>query len=197
MKTLLVLIFLGFIIHAGFSQSIEHSLSLDERGKYIYYEVVDSIQVPGDTLIKRAKAFFNSNFSAHVSQEKSAGEVSFQTQGKFQIKKGILVLSHPQGEINYQFISEFKDSKYRFWLTDFIFRPYKRDRYGNFVPDGSLYIQLETYPGKLNEEAWKNNITAAGQQAYLLAENFKKFLSKSSASSIQNKKPSAIIGSKW
>ncbi len=197
MKIFLLLLILIFKLNSGFSQSTERSLSLDERGKYIYYEIVDSAQLPRDTLILRTKTFFKSNFNKHHSEEKPSGEVSFKTDGKFQINKGVLVLSHPQGEINYKFYTEFKNSKYRFWLTDFIYRPYKRDRYGNFVPDGNFFSKLEDNPGKLNEEAWKNNIDAAGEQAFLLAESFKKFLSKNSIVIPPKEKPSTIINTNW
>lgn len=64
------------------------------------------------------------------------------------------MLAHPTGEISYRLQAEVKDEKYRFWFTDFNFIPYKKDRYGNFVPSTSFGVPLENTPSKQEQELW-------------------------------------------
>jgi hypothetical protein len=166
-------LFLFFFVFPSlaFAQAFQHSdeMPRDERGKYIHYEVVENRTVPTDSLKARAIAFIALKKMKSVRND-SSGIVA---AGQFIIIKTALMLAHPSGELQYNFTFEMKEQKYRFWLTDFLFIPYKRDRYGNFVPSNPIGKALEDNPGKLNAGEWASYVDAARKQSAVFASQFK------------------------
>lgn len=144
----------------------------DERGKYIYYELVEKSPIPADSLNYRALQFLKHKKLTLVKQ----GAAVLGGSGKMVINKTAFVLTHPSGEVVYNFAFEIKEGKYRFWLTDFVFIPYKRDRYSNFVPSTLKGIPLENNPGKLNAGEWASYVDAVGNHASIFADEFKNYL---------------------
>lgn len=188
MMKLLVLVIFSFFTAVGFAQ--EKPLSTDDRGKLIFYEVVDLKGVHRDSLIARATTFFNKSKKA-LKIGSALGDSSIQATGKLIINKTALVLSRPSGEILYNFYVETKNDKYRFWLTDFNFIPYQRDRYGNFVASTTVGIPLENTPGKLNAAEWSGYIKAATREINVLAGRFKDAMMKKIAA-MPVAKPAAV-----
>lgn len=171
MKFLPVFGFL-FFLGLGCSFAQDNSLPYDERGKLIYYEVVELKDMAKDTLIRRANDFLvrdTRNFKLKPAKADSL----LQADARLVIHKTALVLTRPSGEVKYNFYVEATRGKYRFWLTDFVFIPYQRDRYGNFVAATTVETPLESKPGKLNAAEWKGYINATGKEARLLAARFK------------------------
>lgn len=169
MKTLTLAILL-FFSAACFAQ--EKPLSNDDRGKLIYYEVVTVKDASKDSLNARATGFFKKS-SKSLKLKSQESDSVFQAEGKLIINKTAMVLSRPSGEVLYNFYAEIRDGKYRFWLTDFNFIPYQRDRYGNFVPSTSVGTPLETRPGKLNAAEWAGYLKATTSAANVFAKRFK------------------------
>jgi len=150
------------------------TLPLDEQGKMIYYEVVTQQHISVDSLKARAFHFFKISGKADdLKLKASSNDSTMVANGKFVINKTTLVMSHPSGEINYQFWVELKAGKYRFWLTDFNFIPYQRDRYGNFVASTSIGIALETAPTKALTNTWKEYQAQTAKSAKAIAVKFK------------------------
>lgn len=177
---------------AQITDSVE-SMPLDERGKYIQYQVVEVKDQPADTLIKRAAAFLQMKRLSAIVVQPSLLHAS----GKFLISKTAFVLSRPSGEVYYHFTFEIKEGKYRFWLTDFEFIPYKRDRYANYVPATVKKVPLETEPGKLNKAEWDSYIAAAGKQAAAFSADFKAFLAAKPKAVVQPKPKTTISTKSW
>ena len=152
----------------------ENVLPVDERGKFIYYEVVNT-KTPKDSLKIRTINYLkkqNKDLKYKITQ----GDTAFIASGKLIINKTLLVMSHPSGEILYNFQVEVRDGKYRFWLTDFNFIPYQRDRYGNFVASTTIGTPLENDPGKLNAAQWKEYQVQTTKYAKELAGKFKVYM---------------------
>ena len=168
----LLFMLISFAADAQTDKSAE-DMPKDERGKFIHYEVVDKSPASADSLKYRALTFFKKNKLTGIDQK----EDQVQANGKTVINKTAFVLTHPSGEVRYNFAFEVKEGKYRFWLTDFLFVPYKRDRYGNFVASTTKGIPLENDPGKLNAGEWSSYIDAADKHANTIAAEFKDYLS--------------------
>lgn len=194
MKFLLGWSFLLLFGLNGFAQ--EKPLPLDERGKLIYYEVVEMKDVPADSLIARANHFFDIH-AKRIKLKSPAADTLLQAEGKMIINKTALVLTRPSGEVKYNFYVGIRDGKYRFWLTDFVFIPYQRDRYGNFVAATTVGTPLENKPGKLNAAEWKGYVNAAGKEAKLLADRFKLTMTGSVSGNAPAKAPERISTKKW
>lgn len=169
MKVLTLAILL-FFTNASFAQ--EKPLSNDDRGKLIYYEVVAVKDISKDSLSTRAARFFKKS-SKLLKLKSQDGDSVFRAEGKLIINKTALVLSRPSGEVLYNFYVEVREGKYRFWLTDFNFIPYQRDRYGNFVASTTIGTPLETKPGRLNAAEWAGYQKATTSAANVFAGRFK------------------------
>lgn len=176
--SLLIAFFIGISVHA-FGQD-EKNLPLDERGKLTYYELVDAHGLSKGTLQTRFANFLNKK-NAPAKFVSIEGDSAVVGAGKFVISKTVLVMSHPSGEILFNFHAEARPGKYRFWLTDFNFIPYQRDRYGNFVAATSVGRPLEENTGKLNAAQWKEYQVQTAAFAKNFAAQFKTFVASEAA----------------
>jgi len=158
MKRIIIAAFL--ILLAKVSPAQQDLLSFDEHNKYIYYQVVDIPGITADSLHGRGWYFLKTTYPKYKLKNPNAGSIT--GEGRFMIYNGLSILKHEGGEISYQLNIEFKDQKYRYWLTSFIFTPYERDRYGNFVPKLGIEIPLETAQSKLDKKELDNYLNETG-----------------------------------
>lgn len=163
------------MIFVQFSYAQEVALlPKDEAGKFTYYEVVPST-VKEDSLKIRLSSFLGKN-KKEIKLKSTSTAKSILASGKIIIQKSITVISHPSGEIIYQFNFETGEGKYRFWLTNFEFIPYQKDRYGNFVPSTTIGIPLEKESKKSNAQQWEDYRLQAAKYANDFAKRFKDHL---------------------
>ncbi|RZL64691.1 MAG: hypothetical protein EOO93_06985, partial [Pedobacter sp.] len=95
-SSLLSLLFFVLIVNA----QTENTLPVDERGKLIYYEVVEVKGLAKDSLKNRAVLYFK-KYPFTLKIKKIEGDTSFLAIGKTIVSKTLLVMSHPSGEILY------------------------------------------------------------------------------------------------
>lgn len=174
----------------------QQELSLGRNQKYIYYQVVRDSTLSKDSLINRAKAFCKQKTVANLKLV-SAGDSSIIAKGVFVIDKTILIASHPSGEVNYLFNFEAKQGKYRFWLTDFVFTPYHRDRYGNFVVGNKERKPLEANVSILEAPEWKSILTNSGLKAKEMGDRLKKFIIAKPIMLSKQPPPTVTLKDKW
>ncbi|MCX2432400.1 DUF4468 domain-containing protein [Pedobacter sp. GR22-10] len=192
MKYGLLLVFTLFSITLSAQQKL---FTTAEDGKFIYYKIVDSQKVGKDVLVQRAKNFINTQ--QKIIQTKNQTDSSLTAKGKLIIDKTVLVVGHPSGEVIYNLNFEARDHKYRFWLTDFKFIPYQRDRYGNFVATTHIGSPLEKKVDKLTSGQWKDIQTAAYQKVEKFGESLKKFLASDATVKKIAKPAETISTKKW
>lgn len=166
-------------------------LPVDEQGKFIYYELVVVKQEGKEVLKERVSQLLKKPFK-DVKLKMIQGDTVFMATGKFVISKTLLVMSHPSGEILYNFQTEVKEGKYRFWLTDFQFVPYQRDRYGNFVAGTNKGVPLESNPGKLNVAQWKEYQVQTAKYALQFAKEFKDYMTNKAPQVIPVKEKTVV-----
>ena len=150
-------------------------LSFDEHNKYIYYQVVDKSGVSADSLKIRAIAFLKFSFPKNKVKQNDAPDQISGT-GKFLVLTGLTLVKHEDGAIAYNFNIECKDQKYRYWLTNFVFTPYQRDRYGNFVPHPGIEIPLEAANEKLDKRDALNYLGQTGTFCKLFGDKLRLFM---------------------
>lgn len=169
-------------------------LPKDETGKYIYYEVVSTV-LAEDSLKLRSLDFISKN-KKEIKLKSSKDAKTVVASGKIVITKSLAMLSRPTGEITYHFNFEIGAQKYRFWLTNFEFIPYQKDRYGNFVPSTTVGIPLEKEPKKSNADQWEDYRLQAAKYATSFAKRFKDHL----ANKVVVSKPAAekkVVSKSW
>ncbi|MGQ7857386.1 DUF4468 domain-containing protein [Pedobacter sp. WC2501] len=192
MKYIILIFLVAFSIDLSAQQK---QFSKDDNGKFIYYKVVDSQSLSKDTLLQRAKSFVNVAYKKSMNAE-STTDTSILAKGTMVIDKTILVAGHPSGEVSYNFVFEVRNGKYRFWLTDLLYIPYQRDRYGNFVPTTKIGVPLERTPGKLSAGAWKDILNSAYNKIEKFGDDFKKYLATSKVEKAKEK-TETISAKKW
>jgi hypothetical protein len=159
MKTTIISLIL--ILFAKVTLAQKELLAFDEHNQYIYYQVVDMPGHAADTLYIRGSNFLKS-MVPKIKKISAANANTLSGQGKFLTFGGVSILKHANGEISYTINIECKDGKYRYWLTGFTFTPYQRDRYGNFVPQQGIDVQLETALSKYSKKDVDNYLDETG-----------------------------------
>jgi hypothetical protein len=192
MKVLLTALCLIFLAKTASAQS--DLLAFDEHNKYIYYQVVEMPGIPADTLYYKGTGFFKKDYPKIKLKTTSAG--SFSGDGKFLTYGGVSILKHENGEIRFQVNVEFKDQKYRYWITGFVFTPYQRDRYGNFVPEVGIDIPLETANTKLDKKDVAAYLDTTGAYCKQFGEALKQYIIKAPAPK-KEEITKKVVSDKW
>ncbi len=185
-----------FLFFCGSCIAQDKSLPFDERGKLIYYEVVDAKGISKDSLTSRANWFLK-KLPKSILVKKANDDTGIVAAGKLLINKSALGMARPMGAVNYNFYAEMKEGKYRFWLTDFEFVPYNRDRYGNFVPTTPIGVPLEREPGKLAASEWASYLKITAKESKIFADRFKLALSETRVSLKVEKAKNTISTKQW
>jgi hypothetical protein len=179
-------LFVFFIfMHFFISLSAQNTLQLDQHGKYIYYEVVDT-QNQQDSLTLKAQDFALRYFK-EVKADISTDSAKIIGVGIFQLNRKALVSVIPEGYISYKFGMVVKLTKYKFWFTDFTFTPVLRDRFGSYQPVPGIHINLETYSEKTNQRKWKEYVSDTYKLSSEMAERLKQKLSQNLPAPNQSK----------
>jgi len=173
MKQLSFLAVLIVLFKFSFAQELT-VLPKDETGKYTYYEVVNTI-AREDSLKTSLLNFFTKN-KKEIRLKSAKDAKVILASGKLIVQKSKAMLSHPSAEITYVFNFEVAEGKYRFWLSNFEFIPYQKDRYGNFIPSTTVGIPLENEPKKSNTEQWEDYRLQTTKYAINFAKRLKDYL---------------------
>ncbi len=163
------------LLFAKITLAQQDLLSFDEHNKYIYYQVADAPGLSADTLHARALNFLKTWYPK-LKLKPAADAKDVAGDGKFLTYTGASVLRKESGEVVYALNMEFKDQKYRFWLTAFVFTPYERDRYGNFVPQPGIDIPLENALSKFEKKDANEYLDQTGAFCKQFSERLKQFL---------------------
>jgi hypothetical protein len=194
MKKILVALLCLMAVKSAVAQ--KDLLSIDEHNKYIYYQVVEQSGLIVDTFQNRTAYFLKTNYPKNKIDNAKAPE-SITGVGKLLMLTGITVAKHVDGEINYTFNIEYKDQKYRYWLTDFVFTPYYVDRYGNSVPQQGIDIPLENSSSKLDKAKLNSYLIQIGDYSKQFGDRLKQYMLMISASPVRDNKKKVISTKDW
>jgi hypothetical protein len=181
------------VLFAKLTFAQQDLLSFDEHNKYIYYQVADAPNIPVDTLHARGLNFVKSSYPK-AKLKKTSGQNEISGEAKFPVYEGTGVFRHEAGEMSYQFTIEFKDQKYRYWLTGFIFTPFERDRYGNYVPKQGLDVPLENALSRYQKKDVDNYLNETGTFCKQFGDRLKSFIINAPKKEEITKK---VVTDKW
>lgn len=168
-------------------------LQLNEQNKYIYYHVVDLPGISADSLLKNSQGFMESTYPKNKPEQINNTEIAL----KDKFLTYTYIVKHESGEINYTLNVECKDFKYRYWLTDFVFTPYERNRYGVFVPVNGINLPLETAANRLDKKELDGYLNQTGAFCKQLGENLQKYMAEGHHEPKIDKQPSKVVTDKW
>jgi hypothetical protein len=174
---------LAFVLFTGTVFAQKDSLAFDENNKYIYYQVVSKPDLPADTLFNRALYFFKTAYPQSALKlavaDKEKG--TFSGSGNFLVSKKTLLTSHEDGSVTYSIRVDVKDGKYRYWLSDFVFNPYQRNRYNSFESVPGIYIPLEKPDGKIEKKDLAAYLDGILSSSHKIGETLKHYMLKTSS----------------
>jgi hypothetical protein len=171
------------VFYSGIVFAQKDSLSFDEHDKYIYYKLVDRPGVGADTLYDRGLYFLTTAYPKKTL-ELSKGDKdnhALTAAGNFMISKKGLVGNSEGGLLTYVLKIEVKDSKYRYWLTDFVYQPYQRNRYGASEPVAGGDVPLEKASAKLSGIEFNSCIKQVLANSKLIGDRLKACMLKTSS----------------
>ena len=170
MKRNLLIAILLLVTTIAYAQ--KPALSLNENNRYIYYEVVNVPAFSADSLTRNAVNFIR---AAYLKNEtKQITDTLISVKDKFLNYSA--VIKHENGEMDYVLNIQCKDGRYRYWITDFVFIPYQRNRYGVFVPTPGIYIPLETAKAKLDKKDVEGYLNQTNTACKLLSDKLKQYM---------------------
>ena len=176
MKTLAFFTYLLLLTNLTFAQ--KDSLAFDNKGKYIYYKIVNSGNNNADAAYKKSIAFVKDMGKDTKLLFEDDNKTALGGSGLFVVYKPSLA-KHPDGQIAYLFNIEVKGDKYRYWLTNFAYTPYYRDRYNNYVPKNGIETPLEKKSANVSDKDKSQYLNDCATYAKQFGENLKAYLNKS------------------
>jgi Domain of unknown function (DUF4468) with TBP-like fold len=182
------------LIISGMASAQKDSLSLDEHNKYIYYQVVDRLGVSADSLQKSVAYFvkdmYPKNKSVQITQYGANIKDKFLTYTS--------LVKRENGEMAYALTIECKEGRYRYWLTDFVFTPYEKNRYGVFVPVSGIDIPIENASSKLTQKDVDAYFDQTGAFCKQLGQKLKKYMAEEHSVKKPDQQPvKKIVTDKW
>ncbi len=145
-------------------------LPKDHTGMITFQEVTEAPGLPHETLYQNAVSFLS---QVEVVNQKKKENYLVEEEGKATTMGGFLVYNYksPDGEIRYDISIEVKDNKYRYSITNFIFHPYTRNRYGRFEMEKWKSKSLEDPVSKGEEKSWnRHKIKTSEKMASLISK---------------------------
>ncbi|MFD2146013.1 hypothetical protein [Mucilaginibacter antarcticus] len=107
-----------------------------------------------------------------------------------------MIAMHEDASVSFNLVMELKDSRYRYWFTDFIVSPYERDRYANYVPVAGKNYPLEKGSTKLNEQDYKGYLTMVTANCRDVGTMLKSYMQFKAAPQ-KDKKKNAVVPKEW
>jgi len=155
MKKLLIILAI-VTLGSKIARAQKELVTLDEHNKYIFYKLIDTPGTKADVLYDKClNGIIKSKHYQKLKPETIAGS-SIKLKTVAMLYSNMTVAKHEAGELSYTLVAEFKDGKYRYWLTDFIFAPYERTRYGVYAKKPGEALTLEEAKTKYDERTMNN-----------------------------------------
>lgn len=170
----------------------------DEHGYITYREVVPMTGYPAELLYKNAKRFIKglsvrsdrkNYYQAQSDSMIVSGKGSYGVSNAYTIGKRI------DGIVVFDMMLEAKEGRYRYTITNFVFRAFERNRYGKFVPSNQRDIPLERPPSGLQKKQWETNLVKADENIRSLIVDLLEEMARSSEK--KNKKRRTKSSDDW
>jgi hypothetical protein len=152
-------------------------LSLNEQNKYTYFVVKPAPAEPNT----EALAAYVKKAVAGVKFLEATKEGGVAGTGVVLVYKQGLITGQEEGQLAYNVKIDFKENKYRLILTDFMFTPYQRNRYGVFAPVNNVGTPLEKMEDKLTPKQLNSYLDRLGSYGAKFSDHVTDFLNNKAA----------------
>jgi hypothetical protein len=152
-------------------------LSLNEQNQYTYFIVKPAPAEPKAAALAAylKKAVTGVKFLEATIEGGVAG------RGIILVYKQGLITGQEEGQLAYNVKIDFKENKYRLILTNFLFTPYQRNRYGIFAPINNVGNPLEKMEGKLTAKQMNGYLDKLGSYSAKFSQAVSDYLTNPAA----------------
>ena len=179
MSALLVLI----VVIAHFNTNAQVVMPKDENGKITYLDVVKEDSIPTDSIARRIQGWVKFTYPKRkVTLDTTAHTIS--TRDRFLVYLNPGVLKEIHGAIRYDVSIEWREGRYRYTFTNFVFEYYKQDKNYKYNPTGNTKdLEEEKFAGW--QSAWEKHKNTTDAYIKEKIEDLKK--------AVENKKPETMV----
>ncbi len=150
-------LFIVFLLNASCAFAQNPIFPIDDSGKYIFSDVIIVSGVDQADLFKKGEKYIQQlkiHNSTQNNLHKNHEQHTLFNKGSLVVHNFGSIKNSISGVVEFDMILEFKDEKCRYTITNFIFNPYKRNRYGKFESISGKYTPLEKEVSRLNKKEW-------------------------------------------
>jgi hypothetical protein len=161
-------------------------LALNEQNKYTYFSVKP---VKAHIDAEALTAYMKNNITGIKDISVTKDTKGVAAAGGMIVYRQGLVTGQEEGEITYKLNIDFKDNRYRLIVTDFVFTPFKRNRYGVFAPAEGVEIALESSEGRITQKQLNSYLDKLGSYYANLSKQVDNYMTKPDAA---NENPAGL-----
>lgn len=154
-KLLILLAFCGLYLH-GLAQ--KNTLVLNDDNKLMYYQVINLSSVNPAEQAKATTVFVKKNYTDIKADGQVADKAAYQGKGKLILYRKGLLSGQEEAQIEFTLRVEFKTDRYRIIMSNYIYTPLQRNRYGVFAPVNGLSIPIEKLHSRVKENQYNNYV---------------------------------------
>jgi hypothetical protein len=153
MKNLLLLLCLTGLCLSSRAQT---NLVLNDENKLMYHKVTNLLTTDTTQQALNAAGFLKKQYpELKISQANiKGGRVT--GAGKMLVYRKGLLAGQEEGQFTYTLTLDFKPDRYRLIVTNLLYKPLKRTRYGTFSAAEGVETPAEKLEGKLSDNTYKN-----------------------------------------
>jgi len=191
MKTIILLIVA--LCAGSLSYGQKALLSLNEQNQYTYFIVKPAPSQPNAA----ALAAYMKKAVTGVEFLEATNGGGIEGRGIVLVYKQGLISGQEEGQLAYNVKIDFKDNKYRLILTDFMFTPYQRNRYGVFAPVSNFGTPLEKLEAKVSTKQLNSYLDKLGGYGVKFSQQMSNYLTAPAAVKSSPAKLKKIDTNNW
>lgn len=192
MKRIITL--LAFVVMSKIAFGQKELVTFNEHNKYIFYQVTEMPGISADTLYNRCLPGLKKIGPAALEGPILVAGKTIDLEAMMMMYSSTGPVKHEEGELSYALHIEFKDNKYRFWLTDFVFTPYQRNRYGVYERSHQQAKVLEEVKTRYNARMFDVYLEQIAKYGNQFGADLKKLVANSAKTLAQ---PAKTDTRKW
>lgn len=189
----ILLVLMSLFCHSVSAQIVELPT---QYGIITYHEVVNSPNLDKKLLFNNALNTLRG--IKIVNQKKKEDNVSTDTLAWSATTIGGFLVYHlksPFGEVRYSLTIEIKEERYRYTITDFVFYPYSRNRYGKFERDKWVSKSLEEPRFEGHQKQWEKTKAKTAKKIVTLVTDLKLRMAEMPTEKAIS--PTVVTGDDW
>jgi len=152
---LILLSILVLLLYPAFAYKGDSIISIGSDGKYAITGVKEITYKSQTEILEKVESFLKNTIGSSGNLDIEPEKLELTGRGQFEVPKYGTLTKQPDGIVSYNLTMLIEGSRMEYEFTNFIFQPYKRNRYGKFEPVPGKYFPLEFLVSRYNQKTWE------------------------------------------